>query len=216
MKIYECTEELFLKDVENHKMIVFKDDGVYRHLRFKREDSSAYYFDIVTYPNTLVISGDMGAAAYSRLYDMFEFFRTDSRYQNKDGLAINPQYWGEKLICGREDFKKFCPEECKKVAHEIISDMADNDWTEEEIEELKIHFDDEISCVDENDVRMFDFMTEYQFRKEGKSYMDDPDFEFTDWWDMHSSTEVYTFHYLWRSYAIAYAVKQYDLFKQEK
>lgn len=212
---YECTEEQFLTDVKDHEMQILMDNGIYRHLRFKRPNSGTYYFDIMTYPNTLVISGDMGAGAYSRLTDMFEFFRTDSRYMNKSGLAINPQYWGEKIICGKDDFTKFSPEQCKKIAHRIIDERLDSGWTEDEVEALKDHFDDEVSCVDENDVRMFDFMSSYSYYKSNDWLSGSvPDFEFTDWWDTHSASEVYTFHYIWRSYAIAYTVREYDKFKQ--
>lgn len=95
MKDYECTEEGFLEDIKNHKLNILKDDGLYRHLVFKRPCTNCCRFDIVTYPGYLVISGDMGCQVFSRLTDMFEFFRTDDRDFNKNrsgGLRINPSY----------------------------------------------------------------------------------------------------------------------------
>lgn len=47
-----CTEQDFLKDVREHEMIVIRDDGVNRHIRFKRPQEGAYWFDIITWPGT--------------------------------------------------------------------------------------------------------------------------------------------------------------------
>ena len=52
---YSCTEERFLKNAAAHQMEVLRDDGVNRHLRFRNPESSAYWFDIITWPGTLCI-----------------------------------------------------------------------------------------------------------------------------------------------------------------
>ena len=62
-----CTEERFLKDAAAHQMEVLRDDGVNRHLRFKNPESSAYWFEIITWPGTLCIDGDMGTFVFRRL-----------------------------------------------------------------------------------------------------------------------------------------------------
>ena len=213
---YECTEEQFLKNIENFEMTILKDDGIYRHLRFKRKESSSYYFDIVTYPNHLVISGDMGAFVASRLTDMFQFYRTDREYSLKDGrrLAINPSYWAEKIVSGRDEIREFSVDTLKRVAIECIESRLydDDDWTEEQIQHLKNDVLKSIDYTDSDSVRMYDMMSEYEYYKDG--VCDSPNFEFTDWWDYHSSCEAYTFHYIWKCYAIAYAVQEYDKFKQ--
>lgn len=89
----------FQRDTATHRMTVLHDDGLYRHLRFRshhlcndaeyRPTSSFYWFDLITWPGSLAINGDCGSFVFSRITDMFEFFR--SRY------GINPQYWAEKL-----------------------------------------------------------------------------------------------------------------------
>lgn len=85
----------FLKDVADHQMTVILDSGTHRHLRFKRPDCNIYWFDLVTWPGRLTISGDMGDFVFSRLLDMFQFFRTD---RGADGaLRINCGYWAEKV-----------------------------------------------------------------------------------------------------------------------
>lgn len=217
MNDYQCTEEIFLEDIKNHEMIILQDSGLYRHLRFKRKDSSAYYFDILTYPNHLVISGDMDCFVARRLEDMFQLYRTDGGYMLKDGrtLAINPPYWAEKIVSGKGDIKEFSVNKLKKLAQEYIDNsLYGEDWTEDEIQELKIDIDSEINYTDNNSVRLYDLMNEYKYYKEDTTYKDEPDFTFNDWWEYHSMCEEYTFHYIWQCYAIAYAVKEYDKFKQ--
>jgi hypothetical protein len=87
-------EASFLKDVADHEMAVLRDDGLYRHLRFRRPDSWVYGFDVVTWPGFLAYTGDMGCYVFSRIPDMIEFFREG---KPTGPLRINPGYWGEKV-----------------------------------------------------------------------------------------------------------------------
>lgn len=211
---YECTEERFLADIKNHKMKVLMDNNVYRHLRFSSPETNSYYFDIVTYPNNLVIGGDMGGFCSSRLYNMFDFYRTDNNdfNKNKNGLSINPSYWNEKIVAGREETKEFSIDGFKKIVNEYIDSSLDgDDWSEYEIDELRDDILSEIKYCDDNSVRLFDLINDYNF--EGDSGRT---FQFTDWWGYHSNAEVYKFHYIWQCYAIAYAVQEYDKFKQQE
>jgi len=98
---YELTEASFLKDVATHEMQLLRDDGVYRHLRFKRPGTVCMYFDLITWPGFLCYTGDMGTFVFTRLRDMFEFFRTDREYAQRRGdrqLFVNHGYWSEKLV----------------------------------------------------------------------------------------------------------------------
>jgi hypothetical protein len=81
--------EQFTTDTAKHEMTVKRDDGLYRHLLFMRPDRSTYWFELVTWPGCLAIRGDMDGFVFSRIEDMFEFFRGD---------RINPGYWSEKII----------------------------------------------------------------------------------------------------------------------
>lgn len=95
---HQPTEQSFLKDVSDHQMHVLMDNGVYRHIRFKRPDTGCYHFDLITYPGYLVYSGDMGCYVFSRMNDMFQFFRTDRKHlRDGETLGINLGYWSEKL-----------------------------------------------------------------------------------------------------------------------
>ena len=89
----EPTAEMFLKDVAKHEMAVKHQDGIYRNIRFREPGNSNMWFDLVTWPDFLTIAGDMGTWTFSRMPDMFEFFRSST-------LEINADYWSEKLQHG--------------------------------------------------------------------------------------------------------------------
>lgn len=80
----------FLNDVKNHELIIHKDDGIYRHITLRDPKTINLLFNITTFPDYLVITGDMGTITFSRVDDMFKFFRNDE-------LNINPNYWAEKI-----------------------------------------------------------------------------------------------------------------------
>jgi hypothetical protein len=91
--------EAFANDVAEHEMTVLRDDGLYRHLRFARSHRNGGWFDLITWPGCLVVKGDMGGHIFSRMLDMFEFFRSSQ--------AINPGYWAEKTPDGRQSVRKY-------------------------------------------------------------------------------------------------------------
>ncbi len=102
MNIQNPTQEQFLKDVEQHRMNVLLDSGLYRHLRFSKPDFWDMSFEIVTVPHCLLYRGDMGSFSFSRVPDMFTFFRNEER-------RINLPYWASKLestdrVDGHETF----------------------------------------------------------------------------------------------------------------
>jgi hypothetical protein len=86
--------ERFQADTADHEMTVLHDDGLYRHLRFKHPEHGFHWFDLITWPGSLAINGDMGSYLFSRDPDMFEFFR---------GHRANLGYWAEKLRAPRAD-----------------------------------------------------------------------------------------------------------------
>lgn len=94
----------FINDTKLHEMTCIKSDGIYRHYRFKKPRSSAYYFDIITFPGYLTMTGDMGTWVFSRVRDMLHFF-------NKD--YIDHSYWAEKLQLGS------CRSEIKAIYSEV-------------------------------------------------------------------------------------------------
>lgn len=79
----------FNNDVAEHEMTVLHDDGLYRHLQFRKPGTSMYWFDLHTAPGILTVRGDMGTYVFARTEDMFDFFSHD--------VYVNAGYWGEKL-----------------------------------------------------------------------------------------------------------------------
>jgi len=84
----------FTADVAGHQMHVIRDDGVSRHLRFKRAGTMCMHFDLLTWPGYLCYTGDMGTYVFMRLNDMFEFFR---RSEGSAPHRIDLRYWAEKV-----------------------------------------------------------------------------------------------------------------------
>jgi hypothetical protein len=114
--------ERFAADVAEHEMTIFRDDGLYRHLRFVRtavnektgkpELSSLYWFDLITWPGHLAIDGDMDGFMFARTEDMFEFFR---------GKRINPSYWAEKRR-GPVEVRKYSEDKFRGIVAGHISE----------------------------------------------------------------------------------------------
>lgn len=210
----------FLVDVAQHKMTVLHDDGLYRHLRFRHPDHGFYWFDLITWPNTLVINGDMHTFAFSRVEDMFTFFR-----QSRGG-RINPDYWAEKVIDG--------PERVRSYSREVFQEQAEEALKEYEAEYPELcdryavdkaaydalpkadqwrtrtpvapHLPEELrrELADAND----DGETDYEdgarrllSRWEGYGVVSDTwEWKLNEW----------TWHFLWCCHAIVWAIAKYD------
>ncbi|URN11302.1 hypothetical protein LUW77_03145 [Streptomyces radiopugnans] len=102
-------------------MTVLHNDGLYRHLRFMSPRTSEFRFELVTWPGSLTIRGDYGDPhTFSRLDDMFQFFRADRR------RGINPHYWAEKLgrDGGRRSVKSYSEELLRQLVVERFVEDA--------------------------------------------------------------------------------------------
>jgi hypothetical protein len=114
-------KERFASNTDEHLMTVLNDDGLYRHIRFKAPGTGFYWFDLVTWPGYLSITGDMGAFTFARDRDMFTFFY---------GHDINPGYWGEKVVTGEvkayseDTFREWVEDEVRNAKEE----KPDLDW----------------------------------------------------------------------------------------
>ena len=194
------TQDIFLKDVATHVMHVRLDQGVYRHLEFRQADGSWNHgFHIITTPWRLMVTGDMGTWVFSRLEDMFQFFRTD-----KGG--INCSYWAEKCVNGVHG------------GHDAGTVYDGDTYKARLIESL-----DNYDLSDEHKAKVIDELEDMDFADEHwimgqisdfEVDLDDNDtFKFQDVWEIDIKT--YGYHFIWCLYAIAWSIQQYDAAKVE-
>ena len=208
------TEQQFLKEVETHIVEVLRDDGVYRHIRFREPGTMMQHFDLITWPGYLCYCGDMGTYVFTRLYDMFEFFRTDRKYSKKR-LGINLGYWSEKLqaVDGNRHnagAKTYSEEKLRQVVNQYrvnwIRESARNgSLDKEQRRELWNAVDDCVLSYADDEIattKAYDF----NHSENGR------DFYFQDLFE-HDFTD-YTHRFLWCCYALAWGIEQYDGIKE--
>lgn len=190
------TLEQFLNDVKNHELTIHKNNGVYRHLTFANPNDCDKYFNITTFPNYLVITGDMGALVFSRLHDMFNFFRSND-------LKINSGYWAEKIQSASyqgkiESYSEFDTDEVKRFAQEYLDDFLEQNMLSElDKEELLEEFDSEILHSED----------EYEIVEAIRNF-DCHGFDFEEFWEGYY--RKYRYHYIWLCYAIVWGIKKFD------
>lgn len=198
------SRERFARETATHEMTVLRDDGLYRHLRFQRPDSSYYWFDIITWPGVLTISGDCGCFVFSRIKDMFAFFGdggssggfADERY------GINPHYWGEKLRAPKQDATR-------TYSFEVYEALV-GEWLADEFEQLD---DDEHEALREAvQEQLLDDPFGEAYHDEAEAHRRLRDFEHNGrrlrdtWeWDLRE----YDWQFLWCCWAIVWGIDQY-------
>lgn len=190
------TLESFLKDVSRHKLTVLHDDGVYRHLRFKKPESTDMYFDIVTWPWYLAYSGDMGCYVFSRITDMLQFFRDNGAGPPR----INLGYWHEKVEAqARHDGVKEYREE--KFREQVNHWLDMSEATPEQRQAVEL----EVMChADDGEARAMQAACD--FEHDG--------FRLTDFWEADCTD--YTYRYIWCCYALVWGIRQYDAAKASR
>jgi hypothetical protein len=184
----------FEAETKQHEMTVLHDDGLYRHLRFMNPKDSAYWFEIVTWPGSLVLRGDLNDSyTFTRLRDMFEFFR---------GKRINPHYWAEKLGGRRQQVQEFSEEVFRQtVKDHVAGDIRCGDAprgigkaVREQILDAEVY-----SREDAIDVVEGFLFKGYEF---GETWE----------WDLTD----YDWSYVWCCYALVWGIQQYDAAKARK
>lgn len=184
----------FNRDVEEHQLEVLLDQGLYRHLRFKKPGTGMYYFDLITTPGQLTIRSDMGTYVFSRLTDMFEFF-TGNGYVNAD-------YWGEKLqaVDTNSGYREHSEDTFR-------SWVIENFWNRRE------YFEPAVAAEIWADIRdsIFDDYTDRTSKSACMDALDafrSHDFRYHDTWD-NDWTE-FSYQYLWCCHAILAGIYAYN------
>lgn len=194
MSDYADIKARFEAETKQHVMTVLHDDGLHRHLRFVNPKDSAYWFEIVTWPGSLTLRGDLNDAyTFTRLTDMFEFFR---------GKRVNPHYWAEKLGGQRKQVQEFSED----AFHQTVKDQVANEIrfgdaprgigkaVREQI--LDVEVCDRESAIEL--VEAFDF--------EG--------YEFDETWEWNLTD--YDWSFVWACHALVWAIAQYDQAKADR
>lgn len=168
--------------VKNHVMTIELDQDIHRSILFKIPNDSELYFRINTWAGHLSISGDVGTYVFSRLDDMFEFFRDK---------PVNLNYWSEKLEAPNhrsDDVKEWNENDFLKA---LRSDLEGN-HTENDINEILDDFIDVSS-------------------HEHEAWKAACDHEaISDEFGMDSSFKRFTARYIWICCAIVWAISEYD------
>ena len=195
---YTCTEERFLKDVESHKLVIIRDEGVNRHLRFRREELSTYWFDLITWKGYLCISGDMGCYVFARITDMFGFF--DCPPQEGKELGINTGYWAEKVqaMDRHHGISRFSMERFEEEITERFIEYFDGMEDKKEKEDCWAAIKYEVLGFSSDEGR-----DAYRAASEFKH----GDFGFHDFWEVNCNERPY--QYIWCLYAIVWGISEY-------
>jgi hypothetical protein len=148
------------------------------------------WFEVVTWPGSLAIHGDMGTWTFSRVDDMFTFFRSKE-------LKINAQYWCEKV--GAESrfggpSEKFNSDTFKA---NVISSLDNYDLDKTENTAVIEALERDVFCEED----------EASVRRALANFSHDG-FTFSDSWEINGN--AYTYHFLWCLHAIVWAIQQYD------
>lgn len=218
------TENEFLRDVADHVMEVMRDDGVYRHIRFRKPGTMCMHFDLITWPGYLCYTGDMGTYVFTRLADMFEFFRTDREYaQRGRRLAINLSYWSEKLEAVNGSRRggaavEFDPAKFRKVIQEYrlnwIRDEARNLLTKDERRDLWESVDsDVLGRIEDGEQLAYAAAHEFNWKPQRYPPWSGRSWYFDDLWE-HNFND-YTRRFRWCCFALAWGIEIYDRSKEE-
>lgn len=200
MNEYSCTEADFLRDVAKHTMTVIRDDGVDRHLRFRLEGGGFGWFDIITWADRLVITGDCETFVFTRLEDMFEFFRSG-------GARINPSYWQEKILDARERARSFDWDHFRAGALAEFDRCTKGRGTDEFRAIARQDLEDELDEADPDQFGAVQLLREYQYRPDG---FNSPAYFHFDLSEGAPDGKTWDFHYIWCCRAIVWAINQYD------
>jgi len=194
----ELTEKEFLQNVKDHQLQIVRDDGVYRHLLFAEPGTNNGSFELITWPGYLCYCGDMGTFVFSRLQDMFEFFRDQT---DRGGLSINTGYWGKKCeaVDKCDGIRTYSPEAFRQVV-------------KEEFEESDFYHSVEILEALENDVLSYADDGEYEARRAAENF-ECAGFRFHDFWER--TLTVKSGRFVWCCYALAWGIQLYDQSKSE-
>src|SRR5690606_37890059 len=190
----------FPHDVASHVMTVLHDDGLYRHLRFAAPGWIAYWFEIVTWPGSLTIHGDIhGAYTFisGRVNDMFAFFRGDVG-------RINPEYWAESLPDHGKSAQEYNPKILKGLIENLLADYEPTSAVSPSADEVRqrvAEYETDGLLEQEDGARVL-----LRELEQDGVLPDSWGWDLTDW----------RWTYLWTCHAIVWGIARYDASKRDQ
>lgn len=192
-----------LENTKDHDLAVLHEDGLYRHLRFKAPGTGMWHWDLVTWPGSLAIRGDIGEGfIFTRAEDMLRFFD-----HGQASGWINATYWAEKLDRGARSVQCMSPEKFAAHVRQRTDDLVDSyfDGSAESEAEFRAAVQSEVldttdGCTDES----YAASILYGFSWEGHSLDDDMD---------PSAWRDYEYHFILALHAILWGAKKYHAAK---
>lgn len=209
----ELTAAQFRDDVKRHRLDVFHDVGMYRHIKLS-DGTFNRSFTIVTAPGTLTYTGDMGTYVFERIVDMFEYFRTYDPKNDESVDQVAPETWAGKCVaidkaCG---VKHFNTEAFKAHAKTRVDEFVrDHGLEYGDAESL---WDDVQSALDNADAETWGVWVGalegvhwwHDGSKRQRVFSDDIYHEMP-------GCEELTHHFQWACRAIRWAIATYDIAK---
>lgn len=206
---YAESAERFARDAEGHELHILQDDGLYRHLKVTRTRGSFAWFELITWPGKLAFVGNGCSFVFSRLDDMFQFFRSPG------GFCINPSYWSEKLVNGQDAAESYSSKLFHEQANEALAEAEERypgvtaAWKTHLDEMYDVEFEENARDA----IRDFSFLPEPPPRPERRDFVPEPvarrePFRFVDTWEW--DLKDYDGWFLWACHAIVWAIGQYD------
>lgn len=193
--------DTFKRDVACHKLQIFRDDGVNRHIRFKAPGTMCMHFDLLTWPGYLCYTGDMGTYVFRRLDDMFAFFR---RRDSRPEFEIDLRYWAEKLeALDRAGVTAYSAGVFRSAILESLQSYCDGEeFTEAEREAIFSEVDTEVLQNADD---------EYQAMRSALDFQHGDRNVFEGFWE--TDYKEYTHRFLWCCHALEWAIGVYDAAK---
>jgi len=180
----------FLKQAEKADPLKIPlDNGVYRHVKVRLEYT---WFDILTAPECLVFTGDMGTFVFRRQgdNDMFPMFRAPVGRPT----YTNPDYWRQKLHAVDKDdgLTEFVPQLFMDAVGEYLADNPDLSGEQrEELENMGWPENEQAAMA-----------TIYDILGNTEDFINDG--------------VRYTYRYLWCLNAIVWTIGKYDETKETR
>lgn len=195
----------FNGDIAQHQMKIIRDDGVVRHIRFKRPETTCMHFDLLTWPGYLCYTGDMGTYVFRRLEDMFKFFR---RSPTSEPYSIDFRYWAEKLeaVDRCDGVCEWSLEAFRANVRDYVEQHTgdDEDWSDERKLALRQEVEERV-CAAADNSEHHAWTALHNFEHDG--------FSFRDW---ERNCEIWTRRFLWCCHALEWAISTYDVAKNTK